>query len=95
MFTQVQAALTTSYLTPPATEGKDDVTGEDLVQRDDDQEDTVRQRLSVYHEQTAPLVNYYKGWSEESPEDAPKYKYIAGVGSVDDIRDAVFAALEA
>ncbi|MBN3564570.1 adenylate kinase [Aliamphritea spongicola] len=80
---------------PPKEEGKDDVTGEELVQRDDDQEETVRQRLSVYHEQTAPLVSYYKGWSEEAPESAPKYKYIAGVGSVDDIRDAVFAALDA
>ncbi|WP_271273348.1 adenylate kinase [Aliamphritea hakodatensis] len=80
---------------PPKEEGKDDVTGEDLVQRDDDQEETVRLRLGVYHEQTAPLVSYYKGWSEEAPESAPQYKYIAGVGSVDDIRDAVFAALDA
>ncbi|WP_428035372.1 adenylate kinase [Amphritea sp.] len=79
---------------PPAVEGKDDVTGEDLVQREDDKEETVRQRLDVYHEQTAPLITYYKGWAEESPADAPKYNYIPGVGSVDDIRDAVFAALE-
>lgn len=79
---------------PPAVEGKDDVTGEDLVQREDDKEETVRQRLDVYHEQTAPLITYYKGWAEESPADAPKYNYIPGVGSVDDIRDAVFASLE-
>ena len=80
---------------PPKEEGKDDGTGEDRGQRDDDQEETVRLRLGVYHEQTAPLVSYYKGWSEETPETAPQYKYIAGVGSVDDIRDAVFAALDA
>lgn len=79
---------------PPAVEGKDDVTGEDLVQREDDKEETVRQRLDVYHEQTAPLINYYKGWAAESPESAPKYNYIPGVGSVNDIRDAVFASLE-
>ncbi|MBQ0757910.1 MAG: adenylate kinase [Amphritea sp.] len=79
---------------PPATEGKDDVTGEDLIQRADDAEETVRQRLDIYHEQTAPLITYYKGWSEESPASAPKYKYIPGVGSVEDIRDAVFSSLE-
>ena len=79
---------------PPKEEGKDDVTGDELVQRADDQEDTVRQRLDVYHEQTAPLITYYKGWSEESPADAPKYNYIPGVGGVEDIRDAVFASLE-
>lgn len=79
---------------PPATEGKDDVTGEDLVQRADDAEETVRQRLDIYHEQTAPLITYYKGWSEESIATAPKYNYIPGVGSVEDIRDAVFSSLE-
>lgn len=79
---------------PPKEEGKDDVTGDELVQRADDQEDTVRQRLDVYHEQTAPLITYYKGWSEEAPADAPIYNYIPGVGGVEDIRDAVFAALE-
>ncbi|BBB27356.1 adenylate kinase [Amphritea japonica] len=79
---------------PPSTEGKDDVTGEDLIQRADDAEETVRQRLDIYHEQTAPLITYYKGWAEESPASAPKYNYIPGVGGVEDIRDAVFASLE-
>lgn len=79
---------------PPKEEGKDDVTGEELVQRADDAEDTVRDRLNVYHDQTAPLITYYKGWADEGAADAPKYNYIAGVGSVEDIRDAVFASLE-
>lgn len=79
---------------PPKTEGKDDQTGEDLVQRDDDQEDTVRKRLNVYHDQTAPLITYYQGWAKESPADAPKYIYVPGVGSVEEIRDRVFEGLE-
>lgn len=79
---------------PPKVEGKDDVTGEDLVQRADDNEATVRDRLGVYHEQTAPLISYYKGWAEQDAEAAPGYVYVAGVGSVQDIRDAVFAGLE-
>jgi len=79
---------------PPKAEGKDDVTGEDLVQREDDQEETVRKRLDVYHEQTAPLISYYKGWAEEDAATAPRYVYVPGVGSVNDIRDAVFAGLE-
>jgi len=78
---------------PPKEEGKDDVTGEDLVQRADDQEDTVRERLKVYHDQTAPLINYYKGWAEEEADSAPRYVYVPGVGSVDDIRDKVFEGL--
>jgi len=78
---------------PPKAEGKDDVTGEDLIQRDDDQEQTVRARLKVYHDQTAPLVSYYKGWAEEDPASAPSYVYIPGVGSVENIRDSIFAAL--
>ncbi|NVK40449.1 MAG: adenylate kinase [Oceanospirillaceae bacterium] len=77
----------------PKVEGKDDVTGEDLIQRDDDQEDTVRARLKVYHDQTAPLVSYYKAWAEEDQAAAPRYVYIPGVGSVNDIRDSIFAAL--
>ena len=77
----------------PKVEGKDDVTGEDLVQRADDNEATVRDRLKVYHDQTAPLINYYKDWAAKDAESAPVYKYIAGVGSVEDIRDAVFAEL--
>ena len=79
---------------PPKVEGKDDVTGEDLVQRADDAEDTVRDRLKVYHDQTAPLITYYKGWAEEDASAAPSYVYVPGVGSVEDIRDAVFAGLE-
>ncbi|EXJ11580.1 MULTISPECIES: adenylate kinase [Nitrincola] len=78
---------------PPKVEGKDDVTGEDLVQRADDQEETVRQRLNVYHDQTKPLIDYYKGWSEQEADSAPSYVYVAGVGSVEDIRDKVFSAL--
>ncbi|WP_409523706.1 adenylate kinase [Nitrincola sp. MINF-07-Sa-05] len=80
---------------PPKVEGKDDVTGEELVQRVDDQEDTVRQRLRVYDEQTAPLINYYKSWNEEGSAGAPRYVYVQGVGSVDDIRDKIFAGLDA
>lgn len=78
---------------PPKVEGKDDVTGEDLVQRADDQEEIVRGRLNVYHDQTAPLITYYKGWGEKDAATAPKYVYVAGVGSVNDIRDKVFAGL--
>ena len=79
---------------PPKTEGKDDVTGDDLVQREDDQEDTVRQRLNVYHDQTKPLIDYYKSWAEQDAATAPNYVYVAGVGSVEDIRDKVFASLQ-
>ncbi len=79
---------------PPKEDGKDDVTGEALIQRDDDRESTVRNRLSVYHEQTAPLVDYYRQWAAEDAEAAPAYHRIEGVGSVDDIRSQVIAALE-
>lgn len=75
---------------PPAEEGKDDQTGDPLVQRDDDKEDTVRNRLSIYHDQTEPLVSFYK--SLES-ENAPKYSRVAGVGSLDDIKKAIFESL--
>lgn len=78
---------------PPKVEGKDDVTGEDLVQRADDNEDTVRDRLKVYHDQTAPLISYYKGWNEEDAATAPSYVYVPGVGSVEEIRDKVFEGL--
>ena len=80
---------------PPKVEGKDDVTGEDLVQRPDDQEDTVRQRLHVYQEQTAPLVGFYKSLLQANESNAPSYHYIKASGSVDDIKDAVFASLQA
>lgn len=80
---------------PPKVEGKDDVTGEDLIQREDDNEATVRHRLAVYHEQTAPLVEYYQSWAKQDPEQAPVYAHIKGVGSVDDIRTQVLKALGA
>jgi adenylate kinase len=78
---------------PPKVEGIDDVTGEPLIQREDDKEETVRQRLKVYHDQTEPLVNYYTNYSTSGEPNAPKYHKIAGVGTVNDIRDAIFAAL--
>lgn len=78
---------------PPKEVGKDDVTGESLIQRDDDQESTVRNRLAVYHEQTAPLVDYYQQWAKEDPDAAPKYHRVEGVGSVDDITRQVKEAL--
>ena len=78
---------------PPKVEGKDDVTGEDLVQRDDDKEDTVRKRLDVYHEQTEPLIEYYSGWANSGEASSPKYVKVNGIGSVDDIREAIFSGL--
>ncbi|WP_136253640.1 adenylate kinase [Onishia niordana] len=79
---------------PPKEIGKDDVTGEALIQREDDQESTVRNRLSVYHDQTAPLVDYYQQWAKEDPDTAPVYHRVEGVGSVDDITRQVIDALE-
>lgn len=78
---------------PPKVAGKDDVTGEELIQRDDDREDTVKKRLSVYHEQTEVLVGYYNDWARSGTPGAPKYRKIAGVGAVEEIRDRAFAAL--
>ncbi len=78
---------------PPKVAGKDDVTGEDLVQRDDDKEETVKKRLDVYHKQTEPLIKYYSDWSAKGGEGAPAYHKIAGIGSVEDIRDSIFRAL--
>ncbi|RLT92642.1 adenylate kinase [Ketobacter sp.] len=78
---------------PPAVEGKDDATGEDLVQRDDDQEDTVRKRLEVYHDQTAPLVGFYQDMAAKG-EAKTRYSRVEGVGSVEDITAAVMAALK-
>lgn len=78
---------------PPKEEGKDDETGEPLIQRDDDQEETVRQRLKVYHDQTEPLVQYYSKWADQGGEGAPRYIRIPGVGRVEEIRDAIFSAL--
>ncbi|MEJ2285224.1 MAG: adenylate kinase [Desulfobacterales bacterium] len=79
---------------PPKVEGKDDETGEDLIQRDDDHEDTVRKRLEVYHSQTEPLIDYYKNWENSGEAGAPHYIKIDGVGKVDEIRDQIFSALE-
>lgn len=79
---------------PPKEEGKDDVTGEPLIQRDDDQEETVRKRLQVYHDQTEPLIDYYKKWESSGDSAAPKYIRIEGIGKVEAIRDQVFKALD-
>jgi len=79
---------------PPKVENRDDVTGELLIQRDDDKEETVRKRLAVYHEQTEPLVTYYTEWSDTDSRNAPRYIKVAGVGSVEAIRDRVLTALK-
>jgi adenylate kinase len=79
---------------PPKEDGKDDVTGEALIQRDDDQEDTVRNRLDVYHAQTEPLVDYYKNWESSGESAAPKYIRIEGVGKVEEIRDQIYSVLD-
>jgi len=78
---------------PPKVEGKDDETGEDLIQRADDIEETVRKRLEVYHDQTEPLINYYSSWANNGDADAPKYVKVEGIGTVDQIKDKTFAAL--
>jgi adenylate kinase len=78
---------------PPKAEGRDDVTGEELIQRDDDREETVRKRLSVYHAQTRQLVDYYGQWAASGKQGAPKYRRISGLGPVDAIRDRAFEAL--
>ncbi len=78
---------------PPKEDGKDDVTGEALIQRDDDKEETVRNRLDVYHAQTEPLIDYYKNWESSGESAAPKYIRIEGVGKVDDIREQIYSAL--
>ena len=78
---------------PPKVAGKDDATGEDLIQRDDDKEETVRKRLDVYHSQTKPLVEFYSKWAAADALKAPNYRKIAGVGSLESIKTALFAAL--
>jgi adenylate kinase len=80
---------------PPKTAGKDDVTGEDLIQRDDDKEETVKKRLDIYHAQTEPLVKFYGDWGNTGAAGAPKYIKVSGVGAVDGITSAVFAGLDA
>lgn len=79
---------------PPKVEGVDDLTGEALIQRDDDKEETVKKRLEVYSAQTRPLVDYYASWSEKEPALAPRYRAISGQGSVEEITDRVFKALQ-
>ncbi|WP_322401536.1 adenylate kinase [Massilia luteola] len=78
---------------PPKVDGRDDVTGEPLVQRDDDTEETVKKRLAVYHNQTEVLLGYYNKWAESGLPGAPRYRKISGVGPVEQVRDAAFAAL--
>jgi len=78
---------------PPKVAGKDDVTGEDLVQREDDQEATVRKRLEVYQAQTRPLVNYYSAWAAGGDAQAPRYRRIDGSGTVEQITERAFSAL--
>jgi adenylate kinase len=78
---------------PPKVEGIDDVTGEPLIQRDDDKEETVRKRLQVYQSQTRPLVDYYSKWAASGEPGAPRYRRIDGTGSVDEITARAFAAL--
>ena len=81
--------------TPPKVANIDDVTGEPLIQRDDDKEDTVKNRLAVYSAQTRPLVDYYANWAKAEPASAPKYRAISGTGAVEEIMNRAFAALAA
>ena len=93
---RVHAASGRTYhvvFNPPKVTGKDDVTGEDLIQRDDDKEETVRKRLQVYHDQTEPLIAYYGDWAKSGVAGAPRYRKIPGIGKVEEIRDRIFAAL--
>ncbi|MBI5907916.1 MAG: adenylate kinase [Burkholderiales bacterium] len=78
---------------PPQVEGKDDVTGEPLIQREDDKEETVRKRLEVYSAQTRPLVDYYANWAKTAADAAPQYRAISGMGDVDEITARAFKAL--
>ncbi|MFA6303136.1 MAG: adenylate kinase [Legionella sp.] len=79
---------------PPKVANVDDVSGEPLIQRDDDKEETIRKRLEVYHQQTAPLINYYKKWSQDQSKGAPKFYSISGTGSVDNIFNRLVKLLE-
>jgi adenylate kinase len=83
---------------PPKVVGKDDVTDEDLIQRDDDKEETVRKRLQVYDNQTRPLVDYYSSWAAQANSGdkvkAPAYRKVSGTGQVDDITTSIFAVLK-
>ena len=94
---RVHAASGRTYhvkFNPPKVDGKDDVTGEALIQRDDDKEETVRKRLAVYQGQTRPLVEYYSAWAATGDANAPKYRRISGIGGVEDITASALAALK-
>jgi len=78
---------------PPKVAGVDDVSGEPLIQRDDDKEETVKNRLDVYSAQTRPLVDYYSGWAARDAASAPKYRAVSGIGDVEVIKSRVFEAL--
>ena len=78
---------------PPKITGRDDITGEPLIQREDDTEETVRNRLAVYHAQTEPLVAYYAKWESSGDPKAPRYRKVNGIGTVEGVRDACMAAL--
>ena len=78
---------------PPKKEGLDDITGEPLIQRADDVEQTVKDRLEIYHAQTRPLVNFYKNWEKSGDQNAPKLRTVSGTGDIGQIKNAVFAAL--
>jgi adenylate kinase len=80
---------------PPKVAGRDDETGEELILREDDKEETVKKRLAVYHDQTEVLLGYYNGWAQSGNPGAPKYRKITGVGPVEVIRDSAFKALDA
>ena len=93
---RVHAASGRTYhvrFNPPKVEGRDDITGEPLIQREDDREDTVRKRLEIYHEQTRALVDYYSRLAATGDPGAPKYRRISGVGLVDEVRNRAFEAL--
>jgi len=93
---RVHAASGRTYhvkFNPPRVPGKDDATGDDLVQRDDDREATVKKRLEVYHAQTRPLIEYYAKWAAEGDARAPQYRKVNGLADVDAVRDACLAAL--
>lgn len=79
---------------PPKKDGFDDETGDPLIQRDDDQESVVRDRLSVYHEQTEPLIHFYSSWAKTDPVGAPTMNRVQGVGQVEEIRDEIFKVLK-
>src|SRR4051794_11151751 len=95
---RVHAASGRTYhvlFNPPKVAGVDDITGEPLMQREDDREETVMKRLAVYHAQTEPLVAYYADWAATGDVHAPRYRAVNGVGSVEEIKSRVLAALEA